>query len=49
MNEGKYGEAKIEGMMTYTVDIAYGVGLGVLFVVAVGLGFVVKKNKRRKR
>ncbi len=49
LNEGKYGEAKIEGMMPYTVDIAYGVGLGVLFVVAVGLGFVVKKNKRRKR
>jgi hypothetical protein len=49
LNEGKYGEAKIEGMMPYTVDIAYGVGLGVLFVVAVGLGFVMKKNKGRKR
>lgn len=49
LNEGKYGEAKIEGMMPYTVDIAYGVGLGILFVVAVGLGFVLKKNKGRKR
>jgi len=44
LNEGKYGEAKIEGMMPYTVDIAYGIGFVVLFVVFVGLGFVMKKR-----
>ena len=46
MNEGKYGEAKIEGMLPYRVDIIRGVVAGVL-VVFIVVAIVV--GKRRKK
>jgi len=47
MNEGKYGEAKIEGMLPYRVDIIRGVVAGVcVIVVGMIVGVVVKKRNK---
>lgn len=48
MNEGQYGEAKIEGMLPYRVDIIRGVVAGVCLVVG-SVIVVVGWKKKRKR
>ena len=47
MNEGKYGEAKIEGMLPYRVDIIRGVVAGVCVIA--GVIVVVRWKRKRKQ
>ena len=46
LNEGKYGEARIEGMMPYRVDIAHGVIGAVVCIGGVGIIIVFRKKRR---
>ena len=46
LNQGKYGEAKVEGILPYTVDIVRGIGLMIVCVGIIGTVIVYKKKKR---
>ena len=45
LNDGEYGEARIEGMLPYRVDILYGV-VGITICMVVGGSIVAYKKKR---
>ena len=46
INQGKYGEAKVEGVLPYTVDILYGSIGAVICIGVVGSVIIYKKKKR---
>lgn len=46
LNEGKYGEAKVEGLMPYTVDIIDGI---LIFTILISAVIFIVKRKELKR
>lgn len=48
INEGKYGEAKVEGIMPYTVDIIHGAIGAVVCVMIIGSIVIYKKKVNGK-
>lgn len=47
LNEGKYGEAKVEGMLPYRVDLIYGIAGMTAFAVILVTVIAVKKKRKR--
>lgn len=47
LNEGKYGEAKVEGLLPYRMDLIYGIaGMAAFAVILISVTAVKKKRKR---
>ena len=44
LNQGKYGEAKVEGMLPYTVDIIYGFVSVIACISIIGAAIIYKKK-----
>ena len=47
INQGKYGEAKVEGMLPYTVEIMYG-SIGAVICLGVIGGVIIYKKKKKR-
>ena len=47
LNQGKYGEAKVEGMLPYTVDIIYGFVSVIACMSVIGAAIIYKKKRKK--